>query len=75
MTNAPLPRREPARCPPRARGRPAPEGDPVRLGLFALVLFTAVFAMAVCVVAAPVQALECADAPDLAPSISVGSPT
>jgi len=61
MTIASSQRREPARCPPRARGRlnPPPSAGQARLGLFAVVLFVAVFATAFCVVAAPVHAQEC----------------
>jgi hypothetical protein len=58
-TDASSPRREPARCPPRARGRTirVPDAAPARLGLFATVLFIACCAMAISVLAAPAPAL------------------
>jgi len=60
MTIAPSQRREPARCPPRARGRTnPPPASAARLGLFAAVLFVAVIATAFSVVAAPVHAQDC----------------
>jgi hypothetical protein len=57
-TDASSPRREPARCPPRARGRTirVPDAAPARLGLFATVLFIACCAMAISVLAAPAGA-------------------
>ena len=58
-TDASSPRREPARCPPRARGRTirVPDAAPARLGLFATVLFIACCAMAISVLAAPAPAM------------------